>query len=207
MRRFGVLSSLVVVALIGCTEREAVAPMEFEASFARASGASGASGAAGAVGQNLGTHMTGDEEVPVRETRAQGQAHFQLNRAGTEISYWMNVANIENVTMAHIHVAPAGVNGPPVVWLYPNTSPPALAAGGGRIQGRVATGSFTAADLVGPLAGQSLSALLEVMRAGNTYVNVHTRLSDDEEDPVNTGPGNFPGGEIRGQIRVLGPRF
>jgi len=197
MRRSSVLSSLIVIALVGCTERETVAPMEFEASFARASGP---------AGQNFNTHMTGDEEVPVRETRAQGQAHFQLNRAGTEISYWMNVANIENVTMAHIHVAPPGANGPVVVWLYPSTSPPPLPAGGGRIQGRVATGSITADNLVGQLAGQPLSALVDLMRAGNTYVNVHTRLSDVMTDPIDTGPGNFPAGEIRGQIRALGPR-
>jgi len=36
------------------------------------------------------------------------------------------------------------------------------------------------------------------MRAGNTYVNVHT---NDGVAPTNTGPGDFPGGEIRGQIR------
>jgi hypothetical protein len=40
---------------------------------------------------------------------------------------------------------------------------------------------------VGPLAGQSLDALLAAMRDGDTYVNVHTT--------------QFPGGEIRGQIR------
>jgi hypothetical protein len=42
-----------------------------------------------------------------------------------------------------------------------------------------------------------LSALVDAMRAGNTYVNVHT---NDGVDPVNTGPGDFPGGEIRNQI-------
>ena len=66
----------------------------------------------------------------------------------------------------------------------------------------LATGTITAADLVGPLAGQPLSALIEEMPAGNTYVNVHT---DDGVAPPNTGPGDFPGGEIRGQIRLLGP--
>src|SRR5262249_21762909 len=35
-------------------------------------------------------------------------------------------------------------------------------------------------------------------RGGNTYVNVHT---NDGVPPANTGPGDFPGGEIRGQIR------
>jgi len=39
--------------------------------------------------------------------------------------------------------------------------------------------------------------LLDAMRAGLTYVNVHT---NDGVDGTNTGPGDFPGGEIRGQL-------
>jgi hypothetical protein len=187
MKRSHLVYGVAVLALVGCSEREAVSPVEFEAVFA----------AAGAAGQNFNTHMTGDEEVPARETKAQGQAHFQFNRAGTEVSYWLNVANIENVVAAHIHVGPAGTNGPVVVLLY-GPQP----AAGGRIQGRIATGTFTAGDLAGPLAGASLSDLRDAMRAGNTYVNVHT---NDGVPPTNTGPGDFPGGEIRGQIVARGP--
>jgi hypothetical protein len=42
-------------------------------------------------------------------------------------------------------------------------------------------------------------AVLEAMRNGNAYVNVHT---NDGVDPPDTGPGDFPGGEIRGQIEA-----
>ena len=70
--------------------------------------------------------------------------------------------------------------------------------GGGRSSGVLARGTITAANLRGPLAGQPLSALIAQMRAGNTYVNVHT---NDGVAPPDTGPGDFPGGEIRGQIR------
>jgi hypothetical protein len=35
------------------------------------------------------------------------------------------------------------------------------------------------------------------MRAGLTYVNVHT---SDAVEPPNSEPGDFPGGEIRGQL-------
>jgi hypothetical protein len=38
------------------------------------------------------------------------------------------------------------------------------------------------------------------MQSGNTYVNVHT---NDGVAPTNTGPGDFPGGEIRGQIHLV----
>ena len=60
---------------------------------------------------HYGTHLTGDNEVPVRDTGGQGQATFKLNDDGTELSYKLNVANIENVTQAHIHLAAAGTNG------------------------------------------------------------------------------------------------
>jgi len=93
---------------------------------------------------------------------------------------------------SHIHVGAPDVNGPVVAFLFGNV-PPA----GGRTDGVLATGTITAANLVGPLAGQPLSALVDEIEAGNTYVNVHT---NDGVDPPNTGPGDFPGGEIRGQL-------
>lgn len=105
------------------------------------------------------------------------------------------------MTEAHIHLGPSGGIGPIVVGLYPTDGPPA-APGAGRFDGVLATGSFTAANLVGPLTGQPLSALIAEMTAGNTYVNVHT---DDGTQPTNTGPGDFPDGEIRNQIRHPGP--
>jgi hypothetical protein len=86
---------------------------------------------------------------------------------------------------AHIHWAPAGVNGPVVVWLFPDSSPPALNPG--RFDGVLAEGVITSADLVGPLLGMSLADLLAEMAVGNTYVNVYT--------------SQYPPGEIRGQIR------
>ena len=150
-----------------------------------------------ASSKNFGTHLHGDQEVPVRQTPAQGQVTFQVSEDGSEIRYKLNVANIENVFQAHIHLGPSGSNGPIVVWLYPSTDPVAGPLGGGRIQGRISDGTITAAELVGPLAGQPLSALIAAIEASNTYVNVHT---NDGVAPTNTGPGDFPGGEIRGQL-------
>lgn len=135
--------------------------------------------------RNFVAHLSGGEEVPPVDTKATGQAMFQLSRDGTELSFRLNVANIENVTQAHIHLAPAGSNGGVVAWLYPDGPPAQLIPG--RSDGVLATGTITAADLVGGLAGLDLSDLVEAMRTGNAYVNVHT--------------SQFPGGEIRGQIR------
>jgi hypothetical protein len=148
--------------------------------------------AANAGSGNFRAHLSGGEEVPANESLGQGQAIFKVNEEETEISYRLIASNIENVVASHIHVGAVGVNGPVVAFLFGNVPP-----GGGRTDGVLATGTITAADLVGPLAGQPLSALIDQIEAGNTYVNVHT---NDGIAPINTGPGDFPGGEIRGQI-------
>jgi hypothetical protein len=108
----------------------------------------------------------------------------KVSADGKSLSYKLIVANIENVLQAHIHVAPAGENGPVVAFLYPSGPPPVLIPG--RSDGVLASGTITAANLVGPLAGESLDVLVDEIREGNTYVNVHTT--------------QFPGGEIRGQL-------
>lgn len=141
--------------------------------------------AAAEAPRNFRTSLSGAEEVPANDSRARGVATFQLSADGTELSYRLIVANIENVNQAHIHLAPAGENGGVVLWLYPS-GPPAQPIPG-RTDGVLATGTVTEANLVGALAGQPLSALIEHIDNGNAYVNVHTN------------PG-FPGGEIRGQL-------
>lgn len=149
------------------------------------------------AGRNFVTHLDGQEEVPVRDTAAVGQAIFHLNRDETAITFKVIASNIDNVVASHIHLGVVGVNGPVVAFL---AGP--FAAGGGPQDGILGQGTITAANLVGPLAGMDLSVLIAAMRAGGTYVNVHT---NDGVPPTNTGPGDFPGGEIRGQIRPLGP--
>ena len=147
------------------------------------------------------TKLSGDQEVPpvgvIIDTRAKGQAEFKLSKDGTELHYKLKVSKISNVFQAHIHMAPAGSNGPIVVWLFPGTAPAPGPVGQGRFNGKIAEGSITAANLVGPLAGHPLSDLIAAIQAGNAYVNVHT---NDGVAPTNTGPGDFPGGEIRGQL-------
>ncbi|HYQ58710.1 MAG TPA: CHRD domain-containing protein [Draconibacterium sp.] len=129
---------------------------------------------------NFRAHLSGDNEVPMVETMATGQAIFQLNKEGTELSYKLIVANIENVLMAHIHMAPAGANGGVVAWLYPASPPPMLIEG--TFEGILAEGVITDDDV----SGMTLMELVDEMYWGNTYVNVHT--------------SQYGGGEIRGQI-------
>ncbi|WP_400994185.1 CHRD domain-containing protein [Agromyces sp. GXQ0307] len=136
--------------------------------------------------------LSAAQEVPTNASLARGAAVFKLSADGTELDYRLIVANLDNPVAAHIHIAPAGTNGPVVAFLY---GP--VAAAGGQTSGVIATGTITAANLTGPLTGQPLSALVELLDSGDAYVNVHT---NDGVSPTGTGPGDLAGGEIRGQI-------
>jgi hypothetical protein len=136
--------------------------------------------------------LRGAEEVPPRETRARGAALLLAQNNETTLGFVLTVKRIRNVVQAHIHIGPKGANGPVTAFLYGPVAP-----NGGPEQGVLAIGEVTNASLIGPLAGKTIADLLVEIRAGNAYVNVHT---DDGVAPPNTGPGDFPGGEVRGQI-------
>lgn len=134
---------------------------------------------------NIRAHLT--QELPSVETLGQGQVVFQLDKAGESVSYRLIIANIENVTMAHIHISEVpGGDGPPAIWLYPLAPPASLIPG--RFQGTLSSGHFMASDFVGPLAGQPMSALITAIEEGRAYVNVHT--------------SDYSGGEIRGDLKI-----
>ena len=126
------------------------------------------------------TPLSGDEEVPPRDTKAHGVATIRISADGLSADYLVIANNIENVIAGHIHTGTLGINGPVVVNLVSAAACETL-NNGIRCQG-----SFTAADFVGPLAGQPFSALLALLEQERAYVNVHTT--------------QYPGGEIRGQI-------
>ncbi len=90
-----------------------------------------------------------------------------------------------NVTAAHIHIGGAQIAGPVALGLFagPTANNPTI------------TGSITRAAFASPL-GITFDGLIALVRSGDTYTNVHT---DNGVAPTNTGPGDFPGGEIRGQ--------
>src|SRR6185503_14638855 len=145
-----------------------------------------------AASQNFAVPLSGGNEVPARDTNARGVATFKLSEDGTALSYKLNVANIENVFAAHIHCGVVGANGPVGVTLF--AGPPA----GGRTDGTLAEGTITVPDPGNGCGWADLAAVVAAMNSGNTYVNVHT---NDGAPPPNTGPGDFPGGEIRGQVK------
>ncbi|HJP58714.1 MAG TPA: CHRD domain-containing protein [Gemmatimonadaceae bacterium] len=156
---------------------------------------------------NLGTHMTGDEEVcptcvvsSPADSRAQGEAIFRVSDDGSTVDFRLIASNIDNVIMSHIHCGPPGTNGPIRMWLYPVIGPTGAPGpnGSGPHNGVLASGSFSPNGVICPASAVGTNMpLLDAMRAGLTYVNVHT---NDGVDGMNTGPGDFPGGEIRGQL-------
>jgi hypothetical protein len=191
----------VTVLVAGC-EADRPAPTEFEVSapvFV----------AGGNADFNLGTHLRGAEEVfspavpggpTPADSRAQGQAIFRVGADGATVEFRLIAANIDNVIMAHIHCGLPGANGPISMWLYPVIGPAGapLPGGAGPQNGVLASGTFSPVGIICPaIAVGEDTPLLDAMRAGLTYVNVHT---SDGVEPPNTGPGNFPGGEIRGQL-------
>jgi hypothetical protein len=143
---------------------------------------------------NFTAQLGGDQEVPPRTTNATGQTTFHL-RDETQLDFTLNMLNVENVVAAHIHCAPAGENGAVGATLYGPLTP-----GGGSVDVLVVQRAITAPDAENECGWADLAAVVEAMRSGNTYVNVHT---DDGVDPPDTGAGDFPGGEIRGQIKGL----
>lgn len=130
--------------------------------------------------------FTGAAEVPAVDTKAKGNAKLTLSADGKELSYDVWAWNISDITMAHLHMAPAGQNGEVVFWLYPTEGQTAKLIAGGII-GTIAKGTITAAKLVGPLQGKTIQDLVDKIKAGDIYVQVHTQAHAE--------------GEIRGQLK------
>jgi hypothetical protein len=143
--------------------------------------------------RNFTAPLSGGAERPDPvDTNATGVGIFHLSKDGTELSYKLIVANIDNVLQAHIHCGSADVAGPVVAFLYPSGPPPVLIPG--RTDGILAEGTITPGDVIPrpdspacPGGVADFDDLLAKMRSGDAYVNVHTV--------------EFPAGEIRGQIK------
>jgi hypothetical protein len=128
--------------------------------------------------RNHTTQLKGDEEVPPRETGATGNAVFHISADGNSVDYKVIVANIDNVFMSHIHIGPAGSNGPIAVSLYPSTKPgPSPLAGGGPNQWVIVTGTFHRCESSGLPREHGMAPGLAPRgdpRVAGAYTNVHT---------------------------------
>jgi hypothetical protein len=157
----------------------------------------GAVGVAVATGgsQEFRERLTGYEETPVAlSTPANGEFKARVSRNSETISYRLSYRGFESdVTQAHIHFGARATTGGISVWLCGNPSPTIVPPAGTPacpLREGTVTGELGPEDVVGP-AGQGIGPgefeeLVDAMRAGVTYVNVHS---------VNRGPG-----EIRAQL-------
>jgi hypothetical protein len=133
--------------------------------------------------------LSGLQEVPVVLTNASGEFEARIANDGASITYELTYSGLQGqVRQAHIHVAQRNVNGAIVLWLCGSTQNPGPA--GTQVcpqTGRV-SGTLVAANVQAGGAQQvaDLADVIDALRAGAGYVNVHTDLS--------------PGGEIRGQL-------
>jgi Cu/Zn superoxide dismutase len=129
----------------------------------------------------FGAALKGSSETPPVDAKGTGTATFTVS--GTSVDYKITASGLSgDATAAHIHLGPTTAAGPVVVPF------PAKAFNNSGKGSVTISGSFTSADIK-PQTDPSiknLDDLLAQMRAGNTYVNIHTAA--------------HPPGEIRGQI-------
>ena len=137
--------------------------------------------------EHFQAQLSGSNEVPARDTDASGVCAFVVS--GDRVDFSITTRGLSApVVGAHIHLGPAGANGPVRVgFISPNlagtnTVTPFNAPDGGIL----IENSFGGSDVSG---GLTLADILTAMRTGGAYCNIHT--------------SNFPGGEIRGQISPL----
>lgn len=130
--------------------------------------------------------LSGDKEVPPVETQATGTAGFSQPHLNN-MTYGVQVNNIEGVTAAHIHQGKEGQNGPVIVTLFKADNE----TGTGPLNGQLVGGTISNDMLEGPMAGKTLEGdLVKAIQNGEAYVNVHTTENPD--------------GAIRGQITAGG---
>jgi hypothetical protein len=141
-------------------------------------------------------------EVPVVSSVAHGSFKATVDTVNQTIAYELTYDGLEGtVQQSHIHIGQGSVNGgvsvflcgnaptvPPVAVPQPPACPVTFPA--------TVTGVITAANIIGPAAQgiaptsattNEFAELVELLRDGDTYANVHST--------------KFPGGEIRGQVR------
>lgn len=137
--------------------------------------------------------LTGANERPTpNSSTGQATASFTISADDNTLSWSLtNMTGTNNVFASHIHVGGTECGCPVAFGLFSGPK-----ANNPSIVGSVTRAAFTSQSAL----GISFDALLSLMRSEDTYINVH---SDDGIPPSNTGPGDFPGGEIRGHIRLV----
>lgn len=140
--------------------------------------------------------LVGYNEPPSVSTTGNGRFTARINEQETEIDYVLTYDQLEGkVQQAHIHLGQRAVNGGIVVFLCTNLgNGPAGLQGSqpcpqsGSVQGRITAVDVTpnSGAVTQGIAAGEFAELVRAIRAGATYVNVHS--------------DRWPGGEIRDQL-------
>lgn len=137
--------------------------------------------------------LTGYEETPSAvSTTGNGIFNARISNDGSEIAWELSYSDLEGaVQQAHVHFGQSGVTGPVSVFLCTNLGNGPAGTQPCPAPPAVISGTITAGDVTNNANERGISAgeldeLIQAIRAGVTYVNVHTT--------------RWPGGEIRSQI-------
>lgn len=138
-------------------------------------------------GNNAKAKLDGFQEVPAVLT--DGNGTFKAKISEQRIDYTLSYQDIEGggILFAHIHIGQRLANGNVAAFLCGGGGKPPCPPSPATV-----TGTITPADVVAvPTQGVlTFDDLVEAIRAGITYANVHSMRS--------------PAGEIRGQIHAGG---
>ena len=135
--------------------------------------------------ERFSASVSGANEVPPINTA--GTGNFEMTIQPEMITFSLDFSDLSStLTVAHLHFAPGSVAGGVMIFLCGGGGQPDCPA---ATEGTI-TGTITAANVTGPttqgINAGDLDSALEAVRAGLSYVNMHTT--------------NFAGGEIRGQL-------
>ena len=142
--------------------------------------------------------LTGYEEVPSVSTTGTGDFNARISNDGSRIDWELSYADLEGaVQQAHIHFGQKAVNGGISVFLCTNLGNGPAGTQPCPAPPATISGTIVAADVSPNIPATQLARtqgintgeideLIQAIRAGATYVNVHSTL--------------WPGGEIRSQI-------
>jgi len=145
-------------------------------------------------GKKLDAKLSSYQEVPALSTPGHGTFRASIDEKASEIRYELTFGDLEsNATQSHIHFENRTNTGPVIVFLCSNlgngpAGTQACPAAGGTI-----SGTIRPADVLGGPGGSAVginngefAELVRAIRAGATYVNVHSTTR--------------PTGEIRAQL-------
>lgn len=146
---------------------------------------------------NFSAALSGEQEVTTPpggvDTVTTGSIRLDFDDDLSAADFNLRIRRGQLITQAHLHCARAGVNGPVVAFLF--NAGPVQGPGGVNINGRLARGTLTNADIeavdfaANPVCGvaiNNIASLLAAVLDGIVYANVHSE--------------DFPPGVVRGQI-------